>query len=76
MNMCRTCKYWGRSKDGIGVGVCTNIDAHSKVFISDGRFLTTQNFGCVEHQEGEPINNIHTKEDNFQALCDFYDSQR
>lgn len=76
MKMCRTCKYWARNRDGIGVGNCTNIDALMKVFIDGDALRTAQNFGCVEHQDGEPINNIYSKEDNFQVLCDFYDSQR
>ena len=53
MNYCRTCKHWSVNAHTIGLGTCTNIDAHLRREYWSGFLKVAQDYGCVCHEEGE-----------------------
>lgn len=62
MNYCRTCKYWSLNANMVGLGTCLNVDAMMRVNYQNS-LQTSQNFGCVCHEQGECKQSIWTKED-------------
>ena len=75
MNLCRTCKYWSVRSDMIGAGNCINVDMHLKVITRDttGTFITAQNYGCVDHEEGPCAAQLLSPEAHHHILRDFID---
>ncbi len=77
MNLCRTCKYWAVRSDMVGAGNCININLAIKVITRDasGTFITAQNFGCTEHEEGQCTAIIDSPEEHKRKLAEFIDHQ-
>lgn len=70
---CRSCKYWSVNDNAIGLGMCRNPDMVLRL-ISIFHVHTTQNFGCVLHEEGKGNPMLEQEEGHkiFQEARDNY----
>ena len=68
-NMCRSCKYWSVWAHAIGMGSCTNFEAHSRVKVD--HFFTCQDFGCLLHESGVNEANVVSDEERKRIREEF-----
>lgn len=71
MNLCRTCKYWSCNSHAIGSGNCVNMDVQLRLLLTDGRIVTSQDFGCILHEEGPCDARVLGEEEHTRILCEF-----
>lgn len=69
MKRCRTCKYWAAFSDCPMVGDCLNVDA-SLAHLSELKH-TSQNFGCVFHDEGECKEDLASRSEQLEHVRTF-----
>jgi len=70
MKHCRTCKYWSLEPQYIGLGICMNLDAMSRVKRMHGSLDTSHDFGCNQHEPGKAVG-ICSEEDEVSMIREF-----